>query len=214
MAHWHTVRQGESLPSIAARYGFVDWSILYEHGKNADFRRQRPDPHVLFPGDQLFIPSKEQRYVEAATEQTHRFRLKRQMELIRLVMEDEEGNAFGNLKYQIVIGKEVVEGTTDADGLLEAEVPAIADEAVLKLWLTDNEDPLEWSLDIGHLDPADTITGAQARLNNLGFACKEDGRWDEHTEAAVRAFQERAGLAITGELDEATQARLVEEHGS
>lgn len=214
MAHWHTVRQGESLPSIAERYGFVDWSVLYDHAENGDLRALRSDPRVLSPGDKVFIPNKEQKYVEIATEQRHRFQLSRRMEQIQLVLEDDNGNAFGNLKYQIVIGNEVVDGTTDAGGLVEAEVPAVADEAVLKLWLAEGEAPLEWTLDIGFLDPVDTVAGAQARLNNLGFECPEDGEWDDQTEAAVRAFQEQAGLDPTGALDDATRTRLVEEHGS
>lgn len=215
MAHWHTVRKGESIPSIAERYGFVDWNVIYDHGENGDLRALRPDPRVLAPGDRVFIPNKEQKYVQIATEQQHRFQLKRQMERIELVMEDDEGNTFGGLRFEVQVGREVVGGTTAADGRLIAEVPAVADQATLRLWLSDDEDDvMSWTLDIGHLDPVDTVMGVQARLRNLGFDLAETGAMDEATEAAIAAFQERQGLDPTGTLDDALRDLLVQEHGS
>lgn len=213
MAHWHTVRKGESLPSIAERYGFADWKTIYENAKNGDFRQKRTDPYVLAPGDQIFIPDKEQKYVKVATEQLHRFQLKRQMAQVRLVLEDEEGTAFADMAYQLKVGDEVFEGKTDRAGVLEAEVPAIADEGELTLWV-DAENSYTWMIEIGHLDPIDTIPGVQARLNNLGFDCGESGQLDEATKEALAAFQEAQGLEATGEPDEATQSKLLEAHGS
>ena len=215
MAHWHTVRQGESIPSIAERYGFNDWNVLYQHGENGDLRSLRPDPNVLAPGDKVFIPTKEQKYVEVATEQTHRFQLSRRMEQIRLVLEDEDGTVFAGKKYVLTVGSIEVEGTTDGDGVLEEEVPAIADEAELQVWLEDGAAPMVWKLDIGRLDPIDTVSGVQARLNNLGFdSGPEDGDLGEQTAAALKAFQQRMGLEPSGILDDETKQRLVAEHGS
>jgi hypothetical protein len=38
----HVVKQGESLASIAKKYGFTDWWAIYNHPSNADFKRKRP----------------------------------------------------------------------------------------------------------------------------------------------------------------------------
>jgi peptidoglycan hydrolase-like protein with peptidoglycan-binding domain len=72
---------------------------------------------------------------------------------------------------------------------------------------------------IGHLNPlSDTvdygISGAQARLVNFGYGTGEiDGEMGPMTQAALREFQADHGLEVTGELDQATIARLAEKHG-
>lgn len=54
----HTVRAGENLTVIAKKYGYPDWRTIYNDPKNADFRRKRPNPNLILPGDLLFIPDK------------------------------------------------------------------------------------------------------------------------------------------------------------
>ena len=53
----HTVKQGECLSSIAHRYGFKNAGLLYDHPDNEAFRKRRPDPAVIFPGDEIKIGS-------------------------------------------------------------------------------------------------------------------------------------------------------------
>jgi hypothetical protein len=52
----HVVKKDETLSSIARTYGFDDWRTIYYHEGNNAFRLKRPDPDVIFPGDELFIP--------------------------------------------------------------------------------------------------------------------------------------------------------------
>jgi hypothetical protein len=54
----HTVRSGENLTTIARKYGYSDWKAIYDHPKNMDFKRKRPNPNIIFPGDVIFIPDK------------------------------------------------------------------------------------------------------------------------------------------------------------
>ena len=54
----HKVEPGESLYSIAHKYGIACWQSIYEHPDNADLRRRRPNPHVLHPGDEVRVPEK------------------------------------------------------------------------------------------------------------------------------------------------------------
>ncbi|ARA91972.1 hypothetical protein AWN76_001520 [Rhodothermaceae bacterium RA] len=216
MAHWHTVRQGESIPSIAERYGFADWKTVYEHAQNDYLRQKRSNPYVLAVGDQVFIPGKEQKYVTVATEQRHRFQLKRRMEQVHVVLEDEEGEPFAHMDYRLQVGNLTFHGNTGSTGLVEQEVPAIADQAVLTVW-HDPEQPeatWEWVLDVGHLDPVETVTGVQARLANLGYRLARTGTFDEPTQQALASFQEAEGLEVTGQVDAVTRDRLVEVYGS
>jgi N-acetylmuramoyl-L-alanine amidase len=54
----------------------------------------------------------------------------------------------------------------------------------------------------------------QARLRSLGFYGGEiDGAEGEATREAMRTFQRHHGLDVTGESDESTRAKLLQEFG-
>ena len=98
---------------------------------------------------------------------------------------------------------------TKADGLLELDVPAHAQEATLEAG------GQQWTLKIGHLDPVDTDAGLWARLRNLGYLVDEVSGGDEPApdappdpdalRFAVELFQRDAKLAIDG--DDLTSVR-------
>ncbi len=54
----YTVQSGDWLQKIAEEHGFESWRDLYYHEDNADFRRQRPDPNKIYPGDIVMIPDR------------------------------------------------------------------------------------------------------------------------------------------------------------
>jgi N-acetylmuramoyl-L-alanine amidase len=47
MAVNHTVKQRECLSGIAKKYDFRDFRIIFNHPKNAEFKRKRPNPNVI-----------------------------------------------------------------------------------------------------------------------------------------------------------------------
>ena len=57
----HSVAPGDCITSIACKYGFTDIRTLWDHPKNAHLRRIRPNPNLLDPKDQVFIPDKQQK---------------------------------------------------------------------------------------------------------------------------------------------------------
>ena len=55
----YTVQSGDYLQKIAEEHGFESWRDLYYHEDNADFRRRRPNPDRIYPGDIVMIPDRE-----------------------------------------------------------------------------------------------------------------------------------------------------------
>ncbi|MCB9540514.1 MAG: peptidoglycan-binding protein [Myxococcales bacterium] len=100
-------------------------------------------------------------------------------------------------------------GWLDAAGRLRAQVPA--DAAQVSLVVAHRR----LDLTLGDLPPADTIGGAQERLNQLNyFTGNVDGELGPYTAGALRRFQRDHGLSETGELDPPTVDALLGAHGT
>ncbi len=61
--------------------------------------------------------------------------------------------------------------------------------------------------DSGNL-PKQTVMALQQALKNAGQSVKPDGVWGPSTEAALKQYQQSSGLPATGQLDDATRAKL------
>ena len=111
--------------------------------------------------------------------------------------------------YTLEVGEATYSGKTDSRGLLRHAITAEATRGRLCF----AKPPLEIELELGSLPPVTEITGVQARLNNLGFGCGTvDGDIGPRTRAALRRFQARNELPVTGEIDAATRTRLRQAH--
>jgi hypothetical protein len=64
---WYTVAAGDTLSKIAANFGIGDWHEIYNHEKNADFRKKRPDPDKIYPGDTIWIPGPDSERIKTTT---------------------------------------------------------------------------------------------------------------------------------------------------
>jgi len=215
----HVVKQGECLSSIAHSYGFSNWKTIYEDPDNADFKKARPNPNAIKPGDEIVIPDKDAKppkEEKVPTTKLHKFEVKRPYVMLRIVVKDEEEKPLSGKKFELTVGSEKHEGTTDGDGIVEERVDPTATEAALTIFLEDDPEGeyFHWDLRIGHLDPVAEVSGVQARLNNLGFwSGPVDGVFSTKTRAALKAFQEAAGIKPSGKLDDATRDKLVDMHG-
>lgn len=215
MGQQYLVKQGDCLSSIAKRFKLPGYKTIYDHPQNAELRRKRPNPNVIFPGDRVFVPDKSRKEEQGATEQRHIFALKGEPVKLRIRLQDDAGNAHAGKRYTLRVDETVHEGTTGGDGLIEHQIPADAATATLKIELdgAEGQKTRSWLFSLGGLDPADEITGVQARLNNLGFFCGAvDGVCGEMTEAGLKAFQAKTGLAQTGRPDAATKDALRRKH--
>lgn len=72
----HTIAQGENLTIIAEKYGFIsNWRAIYFHPSNAAFRKKRPNPMLVYPGDVINIPPPMCEVHPVQTCQVNRFEL-------------------------------------------------------------------------------------------------------------------------------------------
>lgn len=211
----HTVQQGEYLSMIAKQYGFATHITLWDHEKNKDLKEKRKNPNILFPGDEVFIPDKEQKQVDATTQQLTTFRAKRDKLKLRLVLEELYGDPIANAQCEIRIDGKSRNAVTGEDGTVEIEVPLSVKTA--ELTINEEGGKLQGAtipIKIGHVDPVEEPTGQIARLNNLGYFAGPFDQVDERLfKSAVEEFQCDHKLTVDGICGPATQAKLKEAHG-
>ena len=213
----HVVRQGEYLSRIAKAHGFADYRTIWDHPRNAALKTKRQNPNVLLEGDKLFLPPRELKEEPRATEQRHRFEVKRKPLMLRLQLEDAFLKPLANAKCELTVKGATIKLVTDGNGRLEHEIPPDTEEAglVIKDALSSLND-LEIPIQIGHLNPVDELSGQKARLNNLGYF---SGPLDQEDQAlfrsAVEEFQcdHMGRSAVDGKCGPKTRAKLKEVHG-
>jgi N-acetylmuramoyl-L-alanine amidase len=210
----HIVKQGETVASIAKKYGFTNWRIIYDHQSNVEFRQKRKDPNILYPGDRVVIPEKEIKEKTGGTDQKHTFQFKGTKQYLRIIVKDQNNKPLKNIDYTLYIGSVSFKGTTDHNGLLKQEISQ--DTSIGFLSISGFELPLM----IGHLDPVEEVSGWQARLKNLGYnpvpidgKTKDDGNERLQLKAAVEEFQFDNNLKIDGIVGPKTKMKLTKIHG-
>ena len=199
------VGQGETTSSIAKKNGFF-WRTIWEHGENAELRKKRKDPNVLFADDIIFVPDKKMKEVSKGTEQEHVFKLKGEPAKLKIQL-FKLGKPREGEDYVLEVDGKQKPGKTDGEGRLEHFIPPDAKSG--KLILKGGKEI--HNLKLGNLDPIDTPSGIQQRLNNLGYGCGgEKGEIGAKTKAALKKFQANHDLEPTGEADAPTKAKLQE----
>jgi N-acetylmuramoyl-L-alanine amidase len=202
------------MSSIARKYGFGDWHTIYDHPQNQDFRKKRPNPNLLYPGDALFVPERGEKSLSLATGSAHALQATTVKRELRLRLRDGEEKPFANRPYVIEGSDFFAAGHTDGDGLLVEAVPAFLKTARLSL------EGREWTLRLAALNPIDDVgdagvSGVQARLANLGYySGRVDGALGPGTREAIAAFEVHYGLEVTGKPEGQVLRKLKEVHGT
>jgi N-acetylmuramoyl-L-alanine amidase len=218
----YEVESGDCMSSIAFENGFF-WKTLWNLPANAALKAKRKNPNVLMTGDIVHIPDLTVKQAPGATEARHKFLLKGVPEILRMKLLDADHKPRANLDYTIVIEGDSRRGKTDGQGGLKEKIPPNAKTGKLIFAASPGKDgkpipgkpPLRTlTLQLGSLNPISEVSGLKSRLANLGFYKGPiDDNLDGATQQALRAFQMKKGLPVTGAADAATTNLLQKLHG-
>ena len=212
------------MSSIAYENGFY-WKTLWNLPENADLKAQRKNPNVLLAGDIVTIPDLTKKEETRAPNAKYKFKRLGVPEKLHVQLLDYSHQPRANLDYRIVIDGDTRTGKTDAQGMVIASIPPNADSGKLifdEPTYTDKTGKqipakpkkMTMLLQLGHLNPVSEVSGLKARLANLGFyKGAVDETVDGKTGQAIRAFQTKQGLPVTGAVDDATRQKLLDIHG-
>jgi N-acetylmuramoyl-L-alanine amidase len=205
-ASTHKVKQGECLNSIASQYGHIPDKI-WQYSPNANLRKLRKNPDILSPGDVLEIPAIEIQKIASATDCKHTFcKLGKTYLHLQIVVDNE---SLAGEEYEICIEGRSETGTVGDDGKIDARIPPDASRGYITIL------GRRFEFGLGNLDPVDTVSGAQARLNQLGFPAGDvDNDHGEKTRESIKAFQSANDIEADGELNTATQDKIKQKYGA
>ena len=185
----HTVAQGETVSLLAVQYGLLPDAIWNSPG-NQSLKKQRDCRDVLYPGDQLEIPEPKLKKAPAQAGKLYHIQKKAPPLMLHVRFLDANDQPRSGLSYLITMrsaeGDEDRKGATDGDGFLHEPLTPKIHSAEVTLCYGDDQEFHEFRL--GHLDPVDTISGLQQRLNNLGYLCGKETAMGPWTAGALADF--------------------------
>lgn len=199
----HRVQNGECISSIAFLYGFAPHTI-WKHPRNEALRARRPNMFQLLPDDLVFVPGVRRREQACGVNKVHRFVRHGVPEKLRFQFRDAADQPRVGVPYRLDVAGTLTEGQTDEEGRIELFAPPDARRASIVLLTDDGEEQYDFSL--GEHRPTAPSPELRRQLRELEFL----GENEDETAviAALRAFQIRVGIPVTGDADVETRLEL------
>lgn len=209
-----TIAAGDCLAKVAYELGYAQ-DTIWNFGSNESLRNLRKNRYILEAGDVLQIPPRRLKRIPASTGNLYVVQLVDVPEILKIRFVTFSLGPRANVDYLLHIesasGAPVPDrkGTTNSDGFLIESIPPDAIRA--EVWFGTGKLREVYPVDLGRVDPLDSIGGLQGRLRNLSYLAEfRPGELDENTREALRRFQADNRLDVTGEPDAATRAKLEE----
>jgi N-acetylmuramoyl-L-alanine amidase len=217
----YVVRRGDYLTAIAHSHGLKPDDV-WKAPNNATLRKLRKNPEMLAPGDVLYLPAVDRKWLPVTVGQANSFVVNLPKVEIHVVLKDAAGKPFAGKVVHLEPRVTPKDPSTDGSGLLKVDVPVTL--RVLSATVVDVG--VTFALRVGHLDPHDRDSGALSRLRQLGYVGDEGGLlatgrpyldgFDATASTlarAVAAFQQDLGQPVTGAIDDSTSAKLHDAYG-
>lgn len=232
-----TIRCGQCAISIAKESGHL-LDTIWRHPANSELRSKRDEPGLLRAGDELFVPALDAGEVSCEVDKRHCFRRKGVPAYLGIRLVDWNGHPRARLQFHMEVEGHQVSGTTDDDGCIDVSIDPTTQRAVLSIGASVPEDEDEdsqvlveageisdasssggdgerYELWIGSLEPIGDETACKQRLVNLGYLTEaENDAFGAPKQMALKKFQRKHNLAVSGEQDSATKSTLAELHRS
>lgn len=169
----YTVAEGDRMSKIAHEHGYKDYHALYMAQPEA-FRKKRPNPEILMPGDTIVLPEKVEEKHSAKDRKAHTYEEDTALPEVRVVLRVGDAPLAGKSFY--VTPDPAVTGSTgattgvvksDGDGALKFHVEPGTKKVTLVC--LDPAAPFTFVLRLGELRPIAEPGGVEQRLDNLGY---------------------------------------------
>jgi peptidoglycan hydrolase-like protein with peptidoglycan-binding domain len=218
MSTSHIVKQGEHLSQIAFEAGFRNFEVIWNDPVNADLKKKRQNPNVLFPGDVVVIPERNTKQESAATDQRHRFKVTIPKLELRIRLLGLDSKPAAGVEVEVTIDGNVTPITTPGDGMIEQLLSPTARGGSIRF--KDERTPFKQQIPIevkvGHLDPVEEESGQRGRLNALGYEAGDPAKSGDGSlefRSAVEEFQCDHGLKVDGVVGAQTRKKLQAVYG-
>src|SRR5262249_32368030 len=160
---------------------------------NAELKAKRPNPDLLYPGDIINIPDKEEQPSPMAQGTANGYAADIPKVKITLVFVN-DGQPMASEPFTVE-GLDPTDGTTDGSGSADFDVPVIVKEFTVKF----TKQPYAYKVMVANIDPVTEDSGVLQRLVNLGYFRRASDREDAEAFAgAVAAYQREKGMTVTG----------------
>jgi N-acetylmuramoyl-L-alanine amidase len=200
----YKVKQGDRLPTIARENGFARWQTIWDFAGNTALKELRGNAHILFPDDEVSIPTKLSRKAEVQGGNAE-YVVQSAPEMLRVRFAEAEAMDGDPVMYRATpdAGSDMFEGELAEDGTIEIELPPDTTQVIVELYNGDSDDPfVTYEFDVGTMDPLSENNGIQARLANLGYYDGEiDGDAGDVTKSAIARFRLEYGLSVSDAID-------------
>jgi hypothetical protein len=178
----YVIRQGDYLSKLADQFGF-DADAVWNDPENADLKKLRPNPNILFPSDILHIPGAAPTVThDLTTGATNTFTRNPPTVVITVKFADA---SLASQPYTVQELEDLTGLTTDASGTLSFTAPVTLEIATVVFTASGTTCPIN----VGHLDPIDTLSGIFHRLRHLGFVDISDSVDLDTIRMALRDFK-------------------------
>lgn len=232
MADSYTIKDGDTLSSIASSHAFTDNGEALKAANPTLGKLTGNNFQVLPVGITIEIPDKRQKHVDKSTDITHPVEVAKLPTRLLVTLYDEKGVRFGNDAGENWGWELDADGKLIQDGMLQnGEVNVTKDlrvyeksrELKLKLYTEYPAYPSlqdTINLHLGELDPIVQtgergIKAIQKMLSNLGFYIGEiDGKFGPKSKTALRHFKNSHNLPNNDIADEAACAKLIQVQGN